>query len=72
VLSLSSLHIGLHDLILLAKPYTFRIWVYTWLPMLSHAVLSIVQVFHPYDVEFGLCLSVGDVVSNPLRCDLTV
>jgi hypothetical protein len=26
--------------------------------MLSHAVLSVVQVFHIYDVEYGLCLSV--------------
>jgi hypothetical protein len=28
--------------------------------------------FHLYDVEFGLCLSVKDVVSHPSRCDLTV
>jgi hypothetical protein len=27
VLSLSGSHIGLHALILLPKPYTFRIWV---------------------------------------------
>jgi hypothetical protein len=27
VLSLSSIHTGLHALILLPKPYTFRIWV---------------------------------------------
>jgi hypothetical protein len=47
VLSLSSPHIGMHALILLPKHYTFRILVYTWLVMLSHAVLSVVQVFHP-------------------------
>jgi hypothetical protein len=69
---LSSSHIGLYALILLPKPYTFRIWVYTWFVMLSHVVLSVVQVFHLYDVEFGLCLSVRDVVSHPSRCDLTV
>jgi hypothetical protein len=40
--------------------------------MLSHAVMSVVQVFHLYDVEFGLCLSVRDVVSHPSRCHLTV
>jgi hypothetical protein len=32
---------------LLTKLYTFRIWVHTWLVMLSHAVMSVVQVFHP-------------------------
>jgi hypothetical protein len=47
VLSLSSSCIGLHALILLPKPHTFRIWVYTWLVMLSHAVMSVVHVFHP-------------------------
>jgi hypothetical protein len=47
VLSLSRSHIGLHALILLPKPYTSRIWVYTWLVILSHAVLRVVQVFHP-------------------------
>jgi hypothetical protein len=28
--------------------------------------------FHLYDVEFGLCLSVRDVVSHPLRCEFTM
>jgi hypothetical protein len=28
--------------------------------------------FHLYDVEFGLCLIVLDVVPHPSRCDLTV
>jgi hypothetical protein len=72
VLSFSSIHTGLHALILLPKPYTFMIWVYTWLVMLSHVVLSTVQVSHLYDVEFGLCLSVREVVSHLPRCDLTV
>jgi hypothetical protein len=72
VLSLYSSHIGLDALILLPKPHTFRIWIYTWLVMLSHAVVSVVQVFHLYDVKFGSCLSVRDVVSHASRCDLTV
>jgi hypothetical protein len=59
-------------LILLSKLHTFRIWVYTWLVMLSHAVLSVVQVFHVYDVEYGLCLSVRDVVFHPSRRNLAV
>jgi hypothetical protein len=72
VLSLSSSHIGLHDLILLPKLHTFRIWVYNWLVMHSHAVLSVVQVFHLYDVEFGLGLSMRDMVSHLSRCDLNM
>jgi hypothetical protein len=40
--------------------------------MLSHAVFSVVQVFHLYDVEYGLCLSVRDVVFHPLSCDLAM
>jgi uncharacterized membrane protein len=43
-LSLSSIQIGLHALILYLS-LIFRIWVHTWLVMLSHAVLSIIQVF---------------------------
>jgi hypothetical protein len=54
-LSFSSIHFGLHALIGLPKPYTIRIWVYTWFVMLSQAVMSAVQVFHLYDVEFDLC-----------------
>jgi hypothetical protein len=62
----------MHPLILLPKPHTFKIWFYIWLVMLSHVVLSVVQIFHLYDVEYGLCLSERDVVSLPSRCDLTV
>jgi hypothetical protein len=46
-LFLSTSHIGLHAFILLPKPNTFRIWVHSWLVMLSHAVMSVVQVFQP-------------------------
>jgi hypothetical protein len=72
MLSLSSIHTGLHVLILLAKPHTLGFGFHTWLVMLSHAVLSVVQIFHLYDVKFGLCLSMRDIVSHPLRCDLTM
>jgi hypothetical protein len=40
--------------------------------MLSHAVLSVVQVYLLYDVEFGLCLSERDMVFHLSRCDLIV
>jgi hypothetical protein len=43
-LSLSSIHIDLHALILYLS-LILRIWVHTWLVMLSHAVMSVVQVF---------------------------
>jgi hypothetical protein len=45
-LFLSSSHIGLHAVILLPKTHTVRICVHTWLVMLSHVVLRVVQVFH--------------------------
>jgi hypothetical protein len=36
----------------------FRIWVHIWFVMLSHAVMSVVQVFPSFVmIEFGLCLS---------------
>jgi hypothetical protein len=43
-LSLSSVHIALHALILYLS-LILRIWVHTWLVMLNHAVMSVVQVF---------------------------
>jgi hypothetical protein len=47
-LSLSSSHVGLHALILLSKPHNFKIWVQTWLVMVSHVVLSVIQVFSSF------------------------
>jgi hypothetical protein len=44
VLSFSSIHIGLHALILYLS-LILRDWVHAWLVMLSPVVLSIVQVF---------------------------
>jgi uncharacterized membrane protein len=43
-LSLSSTLIGLQALVLYIS-LILRIWVHTWLVMLSHAVMSAVQVF---------------------------
>jgi hypothetical protein len=43
-LSFSSIHIGMHALILYLS-LILRIWFYTWLVMLSHAVMSVLQVF---------------------------
>jgi hypothetical protein len=46
-LSLSSIHIGLHALNTNLS-LTLRIWVHSWLVMLSHAVMSAIQVFPPF------------------------
>jgi hypothetical protein len=58
-LSFSSIHIGLHTLILFLH-LILRIWVYTWLVMLSHAVMSVVQVFRPFVMLSLACVSVSD------------
>jgi hypothetical protein len=59
--SLSSIHIGLHPLILYLS-LILRISVYTWLVMLSQAVMSVVHVF-PFFVMLSLAC---DFVSNGL------
>jgi hypothetical protein len=51
-LSLASIHIGLHALILCLS-LILRIWVQTRLVLLSHAVMSAVQVF-PSSVMLSL------------------
>jgi hypothetical protein len=40
--------------------------------MLSHTIMSVMQVFNLYDVEFCFCLSVRDIVTHHSRCDWTV
>jgi hypothetical protein len=40
--------------------------------MLNPVVLSVVQVFHLYNIEYDLCLDVRDVISHLSRCELTV
>jgi hypothetical protein len=46
---------------LLPKLSFFRIWVHTWLVMLSHAVMSVIHVFPPLWCWVWLVLSVESV-----------
>jgi hypothetical protein len=59
VLSFSNIHIGLHALILYLS-LILRIWVHTWLVMLSHAVISVVQVFPSFVILSLACVFVRD------------
>jgi uncharacterized membrane protein len=56
-LSFSSIHIGLHASILYLS-LILRIWVHTWLVMLSHAVMSVVQVFSSFVMLSLACVYV--------------
>jgi hypothetical protein len=58
-LSFSSIHIGPHALILYLS-LILRIWVCTWLVMLSHAVMSAVQVFLSFVMLSLVCVFVSD------------
>jgi uncharacterized membrane protein len=58
-LSFSSIHIGMHPLILYLS-LILRIWVYTWLVMLSHAVMSVVQVFPSFAMLSLACVFVRE------------
>jgi ABC-type proline/glycine betaine transport system permease subunit len=69
-LSFSSIHISLHALILYLSLILW-IWVYTWLVMLSHAVMSVVQVL-PSFVMLSLAYVFVSDGRHPLRCDLTL
>jgi hypothetical protein len=69
-LSFSSIHIGLHALILYLS-LILRIWVYTWLAMLSHAVMSVILVFLSFVMWNLTCVFVSDG-RHPSRCDLTL
>jgi hypothetical protein len=60
MLSLSSIHIVLHALIILPKPHTLGIWVHTWLALLSHAVMSVIQVFPSFVMLSLACVFVRD------------
>jgi hypothetical protein len=62
-LSFSSIHIGMHALILYLS-IIHRIWVYTWLAMLSHAVMSVVQVFPAFVMLSLACIFVSDGLSS--------
>jgi hypothetical protein len=69
-LSLSSSHIGMYTLIMLPKPHTIKIWVQTWLVMLSHAVLTVVQVF-PSFVMLSLACVFVRVLWSPIHRDVS-
>jgi hypothetical protein len=58
-LSFSSIHIGLHNLILYLG-LILRIWVYTSLVMLSHVVMSVVQVFPSFVMLSLACVFMSD------------
>jgi hypothetical protein len=58
-LSFSSIHIGLHALILNLS-LILRIWVHIWLVMLNHAVMSVVQVFPSFAMLSLACVFVRD------------
>jgi hypothetical protein len=58
-LSFSSIHIGMHALILYLS-LILRIWVHTWLVLLSHVVMSAVQIFPSFVVLSLACVFVRD------------
>jgi hypothetical protein len=72
MLSLSSIHIGMHALILLPKPLILGIWFHTWLVMLSHAVSSVIQVFPSLWCWVWLVLLLRVLVFHPSWCEVTV
>jgi uncharacterized membrane protein len=56
-LSISSIHIGMHALIRYLS-LLLRIWVHTWLVMLSHAIMSVIQVFSSFMILSLACVFV--------------
>jgi uncharacterized membrane protein len=62
-LSFSSVHIGLHALILYLR-LILRIWVHTWLVMLSHTVMRVVQVFPSFVMLSLACVFMRDGLSS--------
>jgi hypothetical protein len=62
-LSFASIHIAMHALILYLS-LILRIWVYTWLVMLNHAVMSVVQVFPSFVMLSLVCVFVRDVLPS--------
>jgi hypothetical protein len=68
----SSIHIGLHALILLPKRHTLGIWVHTLLVMLSHAVMSVLQVFPSLWYWVWLVLLLRVLAFHPSWYEVTV
>jgi hypothetical protein len=59
----SSIHISIHALILYLS-LILRIWVHTWLVMLSHAVMSVVLVFSSFVILSLACVFVRGGLSS--------
>jgi uncharacterized membrane protein len=62
-LSFSSIHTGLHALILYLS-LILRIWIHTWLVMFSHAIISIIYVFPSFVLLSLACDFVRDGLSS--------
>jgi uncharacterized membrane protein len=62
-LSLSSIHIGLHALILY-QSFILSIWVHAWLVMLSHPVMSVIHIFPSFVMLRLACIFVRDGLSS--------
>jgi uncharacterized membrane protein len=62
-LSFSSVHIGMHALILYLS-LILRIWVHTWLVMLSHVVMRVIEVFPSFVMLSLACVFVRDGVPS--------
>jgi uncharacterized membrane protein len=58
-LSLSSIHIGLHALIQYVN-LILSVWVHTWLVLVSHAVMSVLEVFPSFVMLSLACVLVKD------------
>jgi hypothetical protein len=56
----------MYALILLPKPHTLGIWAHTWLVMLSHDVLRVVEVFLSFVMLSLACVFVR-VLSYSVR-----
>jgi hypothetical protein len=60
----------MYALILLPKPHTLGTLVHTWLVMLSHVVISVIQVF-PSFVMLSLACVFVRVLWSSIRRDVT-
>jgi hypothetical protein len=65
--SLSSIHIDLHALILYLS-LILRIWVHTWLVLLSHALMSVVQVLPSFVMLSLTCVFMRDGLPSVEMC----
>jgi hypothetical protein len=65
--SLSSIDICLHAVILYLS-LILRIWVHTWLVLLSHVVKGVVQVFPSFVMLSLACVFMRDGLSSTEMC----